>query len=193
MPDLRDIIRGRRSVRKYEDRQVPQEILNEILEAVKWAPSWTNNQCWEIIIVKDRSIREKLQQTLPPKGNPAKRAIVDAPVLLAVCAKTRSSGFYHDRPATKFGDWFMFDLGIACQNLCLTAYKHGLGTVITGLYDHGKAKEILNVPLGYEQVVLIPVGYPAKISNAPKRREVDEFVHQNTFQKRVADSNDIDR
>ena len=181
MQGFMDIIKGRRSVRKYEDRKVPQEILNEVLEAVKWAPSWTNNQCWEIIIVKDRSIREKLQQTLPPKGNPAIKSIVDAPVLLAVCAKMRNSGFYKDLATTKFGDWFMFDLGIACQNLCLTAYRHGLGTVIVGLYDHEKAAETLKVPEGYEQVVLIPMGYPAKISNAPKRREVEEFTHDNTF------------
>jgi len=175
------IIRGRRSVRRYENREVPAEILDEVLEAVKWAPSWTNNQCWEIIIVNDRSIRQKLQQTIPPKGNPAINAIVDAPVLLAVCAKMRNSGFYKDRASTKFGDWFMFDLGIACQNLCLTAYRHGLGTVIVGLYDHDKAREILKVPEGYEQVVLIPMGYPAKISSAPRRREVSEFIHYNTF------------
>jgi len=181
MQGFMDIIRGRRSVRKYEDREVPQEILDEVLEAVKWAPSWTNNQCWEIIIVKDSAIREKLQQTLPPKGNPAIKSIVDAPVLLAVCAKKRVSGFYKDQATTKFGDWFMFDLGIACQNLCLTAYRHGLGTVIVGLYDHQKAAEILKVPQGYEQVVLIPMGYPAKISSAPARREVEEFIHYNTF------------
>ena len=111
------------------------------------------------------------------------KSIVSAPVLLAVCAKTRSSGFYKDLAITKFGDWFMFDLGIACQNLCLAAYNHGLGTVIVGLYDHEKARKILNVPEGYEQVVLIPMGYPAKISKAPKRREVEEFTHLNTFKK----------
>ena len=176
-----DIIRGRRSVRKYEDREVPQEILNTVLESVKWAPSWTNSQCWEIIIVEDSAIRQALQQTLPPKGNPAIKSIVDAPVLLAVCGKMRVSGFYKDQATTKFGDWFMFDLGIACQNLCLTAYRHGLGTVIVGLYDHQKAAEILKVPQGYEQVVLIPMGYPAKISSAPARREVNAFIHYNTF------------
>ena len=182
MQGVMEIIKGRRSVRKYEDRKVSPEILNEVLEAVKWAPSWTNNQCWEIIIVEEPSIRTKLQQTLPPNGNPALKAIVDAPVLLAVCAKLRNSGFYKDQASTKFGDWFMFDLGIACQNLCLAAYSRGLGTVIVGLYDHNKAAEILNVPPGYEQVVLIPMGYPAKISSAPARRDVDEFIHHNTFQ-----------
>ena len=82
---------------------------------------------------------------------------------------------------TKFGDWFMFDLGIACQNLCLTAYSLGLGTVMVGLFDHDKANQILKVPQGYELAVLIPLGYPAKISSAPKRREISEFTHHDTF------------
>ena len=181
MADLLEVIKGRRSIRKYESRDVSEAMVGQVLEAIRWAPSWTNCQCWEIIIVEDRSVREKLQQTLPPTGNPAIKSIVDAPVLLAVCAKKRVSGFYKDQATTKFGDWFMFDLGIACQNLCLTAYRHGLGTVIVGLYDHQKAAEILKVPQGYEQVVLIPMGYPAKISSAPARREVNAFIHYNTF------------
>jgi len=181
MQGFMDIIRERRSVRKYEDKEVPEEAFNAILESVKWAPSWTNTQCWEIIVVKDKDIRQKLQETLPPKGNPAINAIVDAPVLLAVCGKVQSSGYYKGLASTKFGDWFMLDLGIACQNICLTAQNFGLGTVIVGLFDHDKGKGILQVPDGYELVVMIPLGYPAKQSSAPKRREIEEFVHIDTF------------
>jgi len=75
----------------------------------------------------------------------------------------------------------MFDLGIACQNICLTAHSLGLGTVMVGLFDHDKAGKLLNVPLGYELVLLIPLGYPAKQSSAPKRREISEFTHNDTF------------
>ena len=75
----------------------------------------------------------------------------------------------------------MFDLGLFTQTLCLAAHNLGLGTVIVGLFDHDKAKNIVKVPDGYELVVLIPLGYPAKISSAPKRREIGEFVHHNTF------------
>ena len=181
MQGFMDIIRERRSVRKHEDKEVPEEAFNAILESVKWAPSWSNTQCWEIIVVKDKDIRQKLQETLPPKGNPASKAIVNAPVLLAVCGKVQSSGYYKGQASTKFGDWLMFDLGIACQNICLTAQNFGLGTVIVGLFDHDKAKDALQVPDGYELVVLIPLGYPAKQSSAPKRREIEAFTHTDTF------------
>ncbi len=75
----------------------------------------------------------------------------------------------------------MFDLGLATQNLCLMAHDLGLGTVIVGLFDHDGAKQILNVPAGYELVVLIPMGYPAKTPSAPERREIEEFTHYDIF------------
>lgn len=181
MQDFMDVIKERRSVRKYEETPVPDEKIETLLEAVKWAPSWANTQCWEIIVIKDAAIKEKLQTALPPKGQPATKAIVQAPVLLAVCGKLNSSGYYKDLVTTKFGDWFMFDLGIACQNICLTAHSLGLGTVMVGLFDHEKANKILNVPQGYELVTLIPLGYPAKISAAPKRRETSDFSHYESF------------
>ncbi len=181
MKELLEIIKGRRSIRKYEDRPVPDELLSTILEAIKWAPSWTNCQCWEIIVVKNRVAKEKLQATLPEKGNPAKKAMVEAPVVLAVCAKTKTSGYYKGLETTKFGDWFMYDLGIATQNLCLAAHALGLGTVIVGLFDHEGAKQVLNVPKAYELVTMIPLGYPAKTGKAPKRRDIKDFTHHDMF------------
>ncbi len=181
MADLIQIIRERRSVRKYEEKDVPENILNQILEAVRWAPSWTNCQPWEVIVVKDQAVKEKLQASLPPKGNPAIKAIVQAPVLLVLIGKTEISGCYKGKATTKLGDWFMFDLGIAAQNICLTAHDLGLGTVIVGLFDHNMAKEAVSVPEGYELVAMISRGYPAKKPSAPPRKAISEFIHYESF------------
>lgn len=181
MADMMEMIKGRRSIRKYEEREVPDEVVAQVLEAVRWAPSWSNCQCWEVVVVRDPEIREKLQATLPPKGNPAVKAVVQAPVLLALCAKTGTSGYYNKLESTKFGEWMMYDLGLATQNLCLMAYALGLGTVIVGLFDHDRAGAVLNVPDGHELVTLIPLGYPAKVGKAPKRRESREFTHKDRF------------
>ena len=75
----------------------------------------------------------------------------------------------------------MFDLGIVTQTICLTAHSLGLGTVIVGLYDHDKAKEVIKVPEGHELVAILPLGYCAKTPKAPARKEISEFTHQNTF------------
>jgi len=180
MADFMDVLKERRSIRSYDEKPVPEDVLHQVLDAVKWSPSWANTQCWEIIVVKDRAIRENLQTAMPPT-NPASKSIVSAPVLLALCGKLKSAGLYKDVVQTKFGDWFMFDLGIAAQTLCLAAQNLGLGTVITGMFDHDKAKSILKVPEGYDLVSLIPMGYPAKTSSAPKRKEVSGFIHHDTF------------
>jgi len=180
MTDFMDVIKGRRALRKFEDKDVPEELLNQILEAVQWSPSWANTQVWEIIVVKDPAIKEKLSQTLTPK-NPSTKAIANAPVVFAICGKLKTSGFFNDQVITKLGDWFMYDLGLASQSLCLAAHHLGLGTVIVGAFDIDKAEEIVGLPGEYRMVSLIPLGYPAQDPPAPKRREISEFAHVDRF------------
>ncbi len=178
--ELFEAILKRRSVRKFETKEVPQEVLNDLLEAVRWAPSWANTQCWEVVVVKQPELKKELAAVLSPK-NPATPAVEKAPVVMVMCAKLGASGYYKGKALSKFGDWFMFDLGLATQNLCLAAVGHGLGSVVAGALDHDKAKEILRIPDGYEVVALIPIGYPAHEPKAPKRKEISEFVHENRF------------
>jgi nitroreductase len=180
MGELREVLKSRRSIRNYQDRAVPDSALQEILEAVRWSPSWANTQCWEVIVVRNPETKQKLQGTLS-QGNPATRAMVEAPLILVLAGKLNSSGFYKGQVTTKHGDWFMFDLGIATQSICLTAHHLGLGTVVVGLFDHTGAKAALTVPEGYEVVAMLPLGYPAKQPAAPKRREIAEFTHQEKF------------
>jgi nitroreductase len=181
MAEFIDVLQQRRSVRRFEERPVATETLTAVLEALRWSPSWANTQCWEIVVVTDAAIRSRLQQTIS-KGNPATKAVGAVPVVLAVCGRLKASGYYKDQVTTKFGDWFLFDLGIATQSLCLAAHDLGLGTVVVGLFDHDKAAEILKLPKEtHELVALIPMGYPAHQPSAPKRREVSEFVHYETF------------
>jgi len=181
MSDLMDSIKERRSIRKYEQRPVPETELRQVLEAIRWAPSWANTQCWEVLVVQDPEMKEKLQGTVPPKGNPAYGAVGQAPVVLVMCAKTKVSGYYKGAASTHLGDWMMYDLGLATQNLCLTAHHLGLGTVIMGVFDHAGARDLLKVPQGFEPVTLIPLGYPAKVGGAPKRRELQDFVHHDRW------------
>jgi len=180
MPEFMDILKGRRSIRRYEEKEIPEDVLNQVLEAVQWSPSWANTQCWEVVVIRDQGTKERLKETLPPT-NPGAKAIIQAPVVLALCGKLQSSGYYKGQVTTKFGDWFMYDLGIATQSLCLAAYSLGLGTVVVGLLDHDKAKEVLGVPGGYELATIIPLGYPAKGAPAPRRREITEFTHEGRF------------
>ncbi len=180
MTELLELIKGRRSVRTFLEKDIQVEVLDRVLQAVQWSQSWANTQCWEIVIVRDQAAKEQLSATVFPK-NPASKAVATAPVVLAVCGKQSSAGFYNGQAVTKHGDWFMFDLGIAVQSLSLYTQAEGLGNVVVGAFDHGKAAEILKVPAGVELAVLIPLGYPAKVPSNAKRKEMSEFVHQETF------------
>ncbi|MFO8112567.1 MAG: nitroreductase family protein [Desulfosalsimonadaceae bacterium] len=177
---IMQVIKERRSVRNFEDKAVPDDLLQTVLEAVQWTPSWANTQCWEIVVIKDPEVKARVQEAVP-KSNPAFKSIVNAPVVLALCARLNDSGYYKNAAVTKFGDWFMFDLGLATQSIVLAAHAAGLGTVIAGLFDHDKAASAVNMPAGHELVVLIPMGFPSKVPSAPKRKEISEFTRENTF------------
>ena len=178
--DLMDAIKGRRSIRKYKPDLVPEEALQTVMEAVRWAPSWANTQCWEVIVVKDPKVKSELSTALP-KGNPALSSMTEAPLVLVLCGKKGISGYYKGQPVTEKGDWLMFDTGVAMENLCLAAHTLGLGTVVIGMFDHRKAAEILGVPQNVEVVAMTPLGYPASEGPAPRRKEIAEFVHYEKY------------
>ena len=179
--DLTKCIRDRRSVRAFKGDPIPDEKLQRVLEAIQWAPSWVNVQPWKIILVEDAEKKEALKETLMPK-NPATKAITQAPILLVLIGERGKSGLYGDAFSTDKGDWYMFDLGIAAQNIALAAHNIGLGTVHVGAMDHQAAAKILDVPDGFEVVEILPLGHPTFEPKAPPRKALDEFVTKETFQ-----------
>lgn len=170
----------RRSIRRFKKMEIEETKLSKVLEAARWAPSWANTQCCELVVVKNDEIKKQLSEVLSPK-NPATLAVENAPVVVVVCGALKKAGFYNEKALTKFGDWYLFDLGIYTQNICLSAHEQGLGTVIVGAFDHDKAAEILKVPKSHEVVAILPMGYPDHSPSPPKRKSMEEFVHNNTF------------
>jgi nitroreductase len=179
--ELKEAILKRRSVRKFTDYRVTDEELNEILDAARWAPSWANTQVWEFIVVRDKDIIQKIASTYP-ETNPATKCTLAASLLIVGCAKTGISGGKKGMKEGMFSEWFMFDLGLAVQNLCLRAHDIGLGTVIVGYLDHAACKKYLSVPDGNEVVVVIPVGKPAVPDRpGPPRKNISDITHLNVF------------
>ena len=184
MPDVLDVIKGRRSIRKFKGEAIPEDILLKLFDAARWAPSWANTQCWEFIVIEDSKIKEELAKTLIPDRNPAKEAVKTAPIVIAALGKKGVSGYYKGSPVTNKGDWLMFDVALAIQNMVLEAHSLGLGTVIVGALDFDRAKQILKVPDDRELVALIPIGYPAEIPKPPIRKEISDFIYYNEYSKK---------
>lgn len=179
--ELKEAILKRRSVRKFTDYEVTNGEIKELLEAARWAPSWANTQVWEFIIVRDKDLIQKLVSTYT-ENNPATKCSLAASLLIVGCAKTGISGSKKVANEPSFSEWFMFDLGLAVQNLCLRAHDLGLGTVIVGSLDHASCKKHLSVPNGTEVVVVIPVGKPAvPDKQGPPRKNISDFTYVNAF------------
>ena len=184
--EVLEAIQSRRSIRRYQDTPVDDKVVETVLEAARWAPSWSNVQCWRFIVVRDSSTKSKLADALianPDIGekNPADSAIRNAPVVIVACAELGKSGFYHGEAATDKGDWYMFDVALAMQNLALAAHSLGLGTVHVGSLDAQKAAEILKVPEGFCVVEVTPLGYPDQQPKPRPRKELAEVVFNGTW------------
>lgn len=173
-------IEQRRSIRRYTSEMPASSIVRQVLEAARMAPSWANTQCREFIVVSDAGLKQQLAGTLPEK-NPARTAMLQAPLVIAACARTGVSGYFKGRPATDKGDWLLFDTALALQNLTLRAHDLGLGTVHVGFFDSGNAGSILQVPAGITVVELMPLGYPADRGTPTPRKPLEEFVFYDRY------------
>ena len=197
--DTLEAIKNRRSIRQQKSDPIDDVTLNKVLEAARWAPSWANVQAWRFIVVRDQNIKAQLNATRPvrpppppapgatapatPPPAPPPAAILTAPVTLVVCGELNKSGMRPDGTATtdKGGSWYMYDAGLASQNLCLAAHALGLGTVILGAFDAKKAGEILKLPEGFAVVVMIPLGVPAAEGRPSTRKELSDIVGYDKF------------
>ena len=178
--DLFQAIKERRSIRRYKPTPISEEALRTVLEAARWAPSWANSQCWRFVVVRHPEVKERLAQVLG-QGNAAIPAIKAAPIVIVACARLGRSGYRDGVLITDKGDWFMFDVALAMQNLTLAAYALGLGTVHVGRFDAKRAAQVLGVPEGVVVVEIMPLGYPDEAPPPRPRRELEKTVSYDKY------------
>ena len=178
--EVLEAIRTRRSIRRYKSTPVDDKTVELVLEAARWAPSWKNTQCWRFIVVRDNNIKSQLAN-ITTFNNPSTDAIRNAPVVIVACAELGKSGYSDGQQASDKGDWYMFDVALAMQNLVLAAHSLGLGTVYNGLFDAKKAATILNVPAGFCVVSLTPLGYPDQEPAPRPRKELAQIAFYDKF------------
>ncbi|MCD8356706.1 MAG: nitroreductase [Clostridia bacterium] len=166
-----ECIQSRRSIRKFTDKPVPHEVLEEVIAAAAYAPSWKNTQISRYIAVEGREAIDALVQDYAPFN---KHTVSTAPLLIVQTFIKNRSGYERDGSfTTDRGDgWQMYDCGIAAQTFCLSAHEHGLGTVIMGIFDRLALEKYLNIPEDQEIAALIAVGYPDEEPKAPRRKDV---------------------
>ena len=167
--DIFQVIRDRRSIRRYRSAAVEDEKLEQVLDAARLAPSWKNLQCWRFLVIRDRKRRERLL-TAFPADNPGSRAIATAPVIIVVCADPKASGVENGI------EYYIADTAIAFEHLCLAAHALGLGTFWMGWFDEAAIREALAIPDEFRVIGITPLGYPDQEPKARPRKSLEEIT-----------------
>ena len=172
--DILEAVKGRRSIRTFKNRDVPEETIEKLVEAGTWSPSAGNIQPWEFVIVKNPVVKEKLAEAALNQKH-----VEEAPVVIVVCAdEKRSSMGYGSRGRNLY---CLQDTAAATQNILLAAYSLGLGACWVGAFNEDEVKEILKAPEGLKPVAMVPLGYPNEASRQRGRRLLNQIVHYDGF------------
>jgi nitroreductase len=162
--DALTCINGRREIRVYLDKPIPQESLEQILEAGRLAPSSKNSQPWHFIVIRDKETLRKISD-LTPTG----KHIAQAPLAIAILMD-----------GAKLPE---IDGARATQNMVLAAWSLGIGSCwVTNFYDDG-VKDLLGAPPRMKLVTVMPFGYPSepKTNRKKIRKQMSEILHYEKF------------
>ena len=167
-----DIIKRRRSTRRYKDDEIPEEVLLRVMEAARLAPSGKNLQPWKFILVKDKDLKIRLAQAA--RGQ---MFIARAPVIIVACG-------YPEQSYAHMGNYMKswpIDVTIAIDHLMLQAEEEGLGTCWIGAFEEKSVKPLLNVPEDVRVLALTPLGYPDETPRDRGRKALEEIVSYDKF------------
>ena len=164
-----EAIKTRRSVRGFANENVSDEVVEQILEAGRWAPSGLNNQAWRFIIVRNEGIKVELSKLT--KYGPT---IKNAPVLIVVFLdRDHMYNYTKDIQST----------GACIQNMLLAIHSLGLGGVWLGeiLKNKEMVNKILGAPDSYELMAVVALGHPVKKIRVSERKDLRELVFRERF------------
>ena len=169
-------IKARRSVRKFLPEKIGRDVVHDLIEHAKWAPSYNNTKIVRYVAIDDETIISTIAETLMASENVA--IVKNAPLLLVVSVVTGRSGRNRDGvfETTKGDSWEFFDAGAACQTLCLAAADMGLGSVIMATFDEEGVSRLAELPDSEKIIALLALGRPAAIPAAPRRKDVSEIL-----------------
>lgn len=173
--EFNKVIEERRSIRNYDaDKKLTKEQVEEIIKAANFAPSWKNKQTSRYHVIMSDAKKELLKSCLPEYNV---KNIQDAPVIIITTFVKNIVGFDRNgEPDNELGNgWGIYDLGLNNQTFVLKAKEMGFDTLIMGLRDADKIREVLNIPEEEVIVSVIGLGYAAAEGKMPPRKDVKEI------------------
>lgn len=187
---IQSIILGRRSIRRYQDRPIPQNVLENILTAATWAPSAHNRQPWRFMVITSPEVRRSLAVAMgtrlradlaadntPPEmiekdANRSHRRITGSPALILVCLSLTAMDHYPDPKRANYEYLLAVQsTALAAQNLLLAAHAEGLGGcwMCAPLFCPDVVTAELSLPTDWQPQTLITLGYPAETRQSTRQ------------------------
>jgi len=166
--EILKIIKERRSIRKFQKKEIPGEIIDKLIEALIWAPSAGNLQSRKFYFVFNQEIKEKLGEAALDQS-----FIAQAPLVIIGCTDSEISFRYGERGKNLYA---ICDVSTSIQNMMLMAEEEGLAACWVGAFDENEVAKILNLPGNLRPIAIIPVGYPAEKPETPLRVSKEEAV-----------------
>ena len=167
-----EAILSRRSIRKFQDKSIEDEVIEKLIRAGVAAPSAHNEQPWHFVVIKDRAILDEI-----PKFHPYAKMLVEAPAAIAVCVD-------HNLEKDPTAGYWIQDCSATAQNILLAAHALGMGACWLGIHPREKRKsalgKLLRLPESVEALSVIALGYPAE-DKKPSERFAPGRVHQNQW------------
>ncbi len=166
--NILDVITKRRSIREFQEREIPPDFLDGLIESMRWAPSAGNLQSRKFYFVFNRDIKKKLA-----KAALNQNFIARAPLAVVACLDRNISVRYGERGVNLYS---IQDVAASIMSMMLVAQDMGLGTVWVGAFHEFEVFEILNLPDNLRPIAIIPVGFPSKVPAPTPRLVIEELV-----------------
>ncbi|MFC2020245.1 nitroreductase family protein [Chloroflexota bacterium] len=158
-----ELVKKRYSVRAYENKPVEDEKLQQMLEAARLAPTGSNQQLFQLIVIHTAGRKEELRPIYD------KDWFVQAPVIICACATTIQGQPYREGRSHR-------NVGIVMDHLILAATSLGLGTCWIGAFDPAAARKILRIPEEVQPIIFATIGYSSDEPRPKVRKPIDELV-----------------
>ncbi|MGC8796718.1 nitroreductase family protein [Thermodesulfovibrio sp.] len=169
MDEVLKAVKERRSIRSFLKKEIPDDIIKKLIEALIWAPSAGNLQARKFYFVKNKDTKGKLAQAALYQT-----FIADAPLVIVGCIdKNKIFPRYGQRGVQLYA---IQDVATSITNAMLVAHENGLGSCWVGAFREEEVSKILALPKHLRSVVILPVGYPAYVPSAPPRVSINEAV-----------------
>lgn len=169
--NILEIMKKRRSIRGYQQKKIPKDLISQLKEAIIWAPSAGNLQARKFYFVYNDQTKQKLAESAHGQG-----FISDAPLLIVACADLEKISIRYGERGKNI--YTICDVAASLQNLMLLATELGLGTCWIGAIDEEEVKGILDLSQNLKPIAIVPVGYATEKPEAPSRVSIEEAVEK---------------